>query len=188
MWPKYLDREVTQRVELGRRSPAGTREEPLQDGLGPQALFGFEWQLSPHGEELTDDEMDELARTTSRSSSCATTGSGRLRGRSSAPQAADPHRHPVQALAATLTGVVDIEDSPYEAVVGASLLTVRDRVREAASGELVEVPAGLQAELRDYQCRGLSWLAELTGSASAPAWPTTWVRQDDHADRAAPPP
>ena len=35
---------------------------------------------------------------------------------------------PVQALAATLTGVVDIEDVPYEAVVGASLLKVRERL------------------------------------------------------------
>ena len=81
MWPKYLDREVTQRVELGRRSPAGTREEPLQDGLfGPQALFGFEWQLSLHGEELTDEEMDELARTDQPDHQAARQlGRGRLR-------------------------------------------------------------------------------------------------------------
>lgn len=165
MWPKYLDREVTQRVELGRRAPAGTREEPLQDGLfGPQALFGFEWQLSLHGEELSDDEMDELARTTSpiiklRDNWVAVDSGVIKRARKRLIRTVTP----VQALAATLTGVVDIEDSPYEAVVGASLLAVRDRVREAASGELVAVPAGLRAELRDYQRRGLSWLAELTG-------------------------
>ncbi|MCP3420243.1 DEAD/DEAH box helicase [Nocardioides pinisoli] len=165
MWPKYLDREVTQRVELGRRAPAGTREEPLQDGLfGPQALFGFEWQLSLHGEELSDDEMDELARTTSpiiklRDNWVAVDSGVIKRARKRLIRTVTP----VQALAATLTGVVDIEDSPYEAVVGASLLAVRDRVREAASGELVDVPVGLQAELRDYQRRGLSWLAELTG-------------------------
>lgn len=165
MWPKYLDREVTQRVELGRRAPAGTREEPLQDGLfGPQALFGFEWQLSLHGEELSDDEMDELARTTSpiiklRDNWVAVDSGVIKRARKRLIRTVTP----VQALAATLTGVVDIEDSPYEAVVGASLLAVRDRVREAASGELVDVPAGLRAELRDYQRRGLSWLAELTG-------------------------
>ena len=69
---------------------------------------------------------------------------------------------PVQALAVTLTGVVDVEDVPYEAIVGASLLKVRDRLRDAATGEPVAVPAGLQAELRDYQHRGLGWLAELT--------------------------
>ncbi len=164
MWPKYLDREVTQRVELGHQRSAPTREEPLQDGLfGPQALFGFEWQLSLHGEELTDDEMDELARTTSpiiklRDNWVAVDSAVIKRARKRLIRTITP----VQALAATLTGVVDIEDAPYEAVVGASLLKVRDRVRDAVSGELVEVPVGLRAELRDYQRRGLSWLAELT--------------------------
>ena len=69
---------------------------------------------------------------------------------------------PVQALAATLTGVVDVEDVPYEAIVGASLLKVRDRLQAAATGEPVALPTGLHADLRDYQRRGLTWLAELT--------------------------
>ena len=164
MWPKYLDREVTQRVELGRRSPAGGREEPLQDGLfGPQALFGFEWQLSLHGEELTEDEMDELARTTRpiiklRDNWVAVDSAVIKRARRRLIRTVTP----VQALAATLTGVVDIEDAPYEAVVGASLLAVRDRVREAASGEPIAAVAAVRVALRDYQRRGLSWLAELT--------------------------
>ena len=164
MWPTYLDREVTQRVELGHQRSAGTREEALQDGLfGPQALFGFEWQLSLHGEELTDDEMDELARTTSpiiklRDNWVAVDSAVIKRARKRLIRTVTP----VQALAATLTGVVDIEDAPYEAVVGASLLKVRDRVRDAVTGDLVEVPSALQADLRDYQRRGLTWLAELT--------------------------
>jgi SNF2 family DNA or RNA helicase len=136
----------------------------LQDGLfGPQALFGFEWQLSLHGEELTDDEMDELARTTSpiiklRDNWVAVDSAIIKRARKRLVRTVTP----VQALAASLTGVVDIEDAPYEAVVGASLLKVRDRVRDAATGELVDVPSALRAELRDYQRRGLTWLAELT--------------------------
>jgi superfamily II DNA or RNA helicase len=164
MWPKYLDREVTQRVELGRRTPASRREEPLQDGLfGPQALFGFEWQLSLHGEELTEEEMDELARTTSpiirlRDNWVAVDSGVIKRARKRLIRTVTP----VQALAATLTGVVDIEDVPYEAVVGASLLKVRDRLNAAATTEPVAVPAGLRAELRDYQRHGLTWLAELT--------------------------
>lgn len=164
LWPKYLDRDVTQRVALGRRSTAAPREEALHDGLfGPDALFGFEWQLSLHGEELTEQEMDELARATSpvirlRDNWVAVDSALIARARKRLIRTVTP----VQALAATLTGVVDIEDAPYEAVVGASLLTVRDRVRAAATGELVEVPAGLRAELRDYQRRGLSWLAGLT--------------------------
>ena len=164
LWPKYLDREVTQRVELGHRSAPGRREEPLQDGLfGPQALFGFEWQVSLHGEELTEEEMDELARTASpiiklRDNWVAVDSGIIKRARKRLIRTVTP----VQALAATLTGVVDIEDVPYEAVVGASLLTVRDRLRDAATGAMVDVPPALRAELRDYQRRGLSWLAELT--------------------------
>ncbi|QSR28965.1 ATP-dependent helicase [Nocardioides sp. S5] len=164
LWPKYLDREVTQRVELGRRSAPGRREEPLQDGLfGPQALFGFEWQVSLHGEELSEEEMDELARTASpiiklRDNWVAVDSGIIKRARKRLIRTVTP----VQALAATLTGVVDIEDVPYEAVVGASLLAVRDRLRDAATGALVDVPPALRAELRDYQRRGLSWLAELT--------------------------
>ena len=165
MWPKYLDRDVTQRVELGAQRPAAAvREEALQDGLfGPQALFGFEWQLSLHGEELTEDEMDELSRATSpiiklRDNWVAVDSSVIKRARKRLIRTITP----VQALAVTLTGVVDVEDVPYEAIVGASLLKVRDRLREAATGELVDVPSGLHADLRDYQRRGLSWLAELT--------------------------
>ena len=164
MWPKYLDREVTQRVELGSRRAPGARDEPLQDGLfGPQALFGFEWQLSLHGEELTEDEMDELARTTSpiiklRDNWVAVDSAVLKRARKRLIRTVTP----VQALAATLTGVVDVEEVPYEAVVGASLLTVRDRLREAATDATVEVPAALQADLRDYQRHGLAWLAGLT--------------------------
>ena len=164
MWPRYLDREVTQRVELGRRSGAGPREELLQDGLfGPQALFGFEWQLSLHGEELTPEEMDELARTTTpiirlRDNWVAVDSGVLKRARKRLIRSVTP----VQALAATLTGVVDIEDVDYEAVVGASLLTLRNQVLAAATGEPVEVPAGLHATLRDYQRQGLTWLAGLT--------------------------
>ncbi len=164
MWPKYLDRDVTQRVELGRRQAAAPREEALHDGLfGPQALFGFEWQLSLHGEELTEDEMDELARATTpiiklRDNWVAVDSGVIKRARKRLIRTVTP----VQAIAATLTGVVDIEDVPYEAVVGASLLKVRERLAAATTGALVEVPAGLRAELRDYQRRGLSWLAELT--------------------------
>lgn len=164
MWPKYLDRDVTQRVELGRRQSAGPREEALHDGLfGPQALFGFEWQLSLHGDELTEEEMDELARTTSpiirlRDNWVAVDSGVIKRARKRLIRTVTP----VQAISATLTGVVDIEDVPYEAVVGASLLKVRERLAAATTGELVEVPAALRADLRDYQRRGLSWLAELT--------------------------
>ncbi len=47
---------------------------------------------------------------------------------------------------------------------GASLLRVRDRVVDAATVAPQPPPAGLDATLRDYQLRGLTWLTELTGA------------------------
>ena len=42
---------------------------------------------------------------------------------------------PAAALAATLTEVVHVEDVAHEAIVGATLLKVRDRLQAAATGD-----------------------------------------------------
>jgi superfamily II DNA or RNA helicase len=162
MWPRYLDRDVTSRVELA--AAGSRREEALNDGLfGPEALFGFQWQLALHGEPLSEEEMHELARTTRpfiklRDNWVAVDSAVVKRARKRLIRTVTP----VQALAATLTEVVAVEDVAYEAVVGASLLKVRERLLQAATGTPVAVPAGLSAQLRDYQRQGLTWLAELT--------------------------
>ena len=162
LWPRYLDREVTQRVEL---ASMGSREEKLQDGLfGPDALFGFRWQMALHGEPLTEEEMDELARSTQpiiklRDNWVALDSALLKRARKRLIKQVAP----VQALAATLTVAVEVDDVPYEAVVGASLLKVREQLLGGRTGKVVPVPAGLHATLRDYQREGLTWLAELTG-------------------------
>lgn len=162
LWPRYLDRDVTSRVVLS--GPPASRDEPLQTGLfGPDALFGFSWQLALHGDALTEEEMDDLSRAatpiikirdnwTIVDSAVLTRARKRLIRRVA----------PAAALAATLTEVVQVEDVEHQAVVGASLLAVRDRLRTAAVREPIAVPAGLAATLRDYQRHGFSWLAELT--------------------------
>jgi len=163
LWPRGLDRDLTARVEL--TSAGGPREEPLQTGLfGPDALFGFKWQLALHGEALTDDEMDRLATAASpiikiRDNWTVVDPTMLKRAKRRMIRTVAP----ATALAATLTNVVQVEEVDHEAVVGASLLKVRDRLREALTGEPIEPPAALAATLRDYQRRGYSWLAELTG-------------------------
>lgn len=162
LWPRYLDRDVTSRVVLS--GPPASRDEPLQTGLfGPDALFGFSWQLALHGDALSDEEMDDLAR--------AATPIIKIRDNWTIVDSAVLKRArkrlikrvaPAAALAATLTEVVQVEDVEHQAVVGASLLRVRDQLRTAAVREPIEVPAGLAARLRDYQRHGFSWLAELT--------------------------
>ncbi|MGN0065655.1 MAG: DEAD/DEAH box helicase [Nocardioides sp.] len=168
LWPKYLDRDVTSKVTLsaGRRDATGAfREEPLQDGLlGTQTLFGFQWQVALDGEPLTETEMDELAHATSaviriRDNWMVVDSSVLKRARRRMVRTV-----PVaQAVAAALTGSVVVDDVEHDAVVGASLLAVRERLLGAVTGQPVALPAGLAATLRDYQHQALTWLAEITG-------------------------
>jgi SNF2 family DNA or RNA helicase len=67
-----------------------------------------------------------------------------------------------QAVAAALTGVVEVEDAPAEVVVGASVLRVREQLLGAATTEPLPPPPGLAATLRDYQRHGFTWLDTLT--------------------------
>lgn len=164
LWPRHLDRDVTAKVELTEARTGPKREEALQTGLfGPEALFGFQWQLALHGDALTEEEMDQLAG--------AATPIIKIRDNWTVVDPAMLKRakrrlirtvQPAAALAATLTNVVQIEDVAHEAIVGASLLKVRDRLRAAGTREPVDGPPALAATLRDYQRQGLTWLVELT--------------------------
>jgi len=159
-WPRSLNRDVTSRAVL-----RPSNEDLLQEGLfGPESLFSFNWQLALRGDTLTDEEMDTLA--------AAATPLVKLRDQWVVVDSATLRRarkrmirtvKTSQALAATLTGVVQVDDTDTEVVVGASLERVRERLRGAAAAPPLPVPAALTAELRDYQRHGMSWLAELTG-------------------------
>ncbi|HEU4812359.1 MAG TPA: DEAD/DEAH box helicase, partial [Nocardioides sp.] len=163
LWPRSLGRDLTAATVLDR-APAGPREQPLHDGLfGPEAMFAFSWRIALHGEPLTEEEMDQLAASAAPVL--------KLRGSWTVidPAIARKARKrlvrtvkPAQAVAATLTGVVQVEDLEEQVIVGASLLKVRDRLLTAATREPVPPPARLEATLRDYQLHGLTWLAEMT--------------------------
>ena len=163
LWPRSLGRDLTAVTVL--RPGTGEREEPLVEGLfGPDSMFSFSWQLALHGDPLTEDEMDQLAAATGpivrlRDNWMVVDPAMARRARKRLVRTAKP----AQALAATLTGVVTVEDVDEQVVVGATLEKVRERVTTAATREPVPVPAGLAATLRDYQRHGLTWLAELTG-------------------------
>ena len=171
LWPKALGRDLTATTVLDRAPAApgasgapGRREEPLNDPvLGTEALFSFNWQLALHGEPLSEEEMDRLASSASPLL--------RLRGSwtvvdpalaAKAKKRLIRRVKPAEAVAAALTGTVQVHDQEEQVVVGASLLAVRERLRTAATREPVEPPAALKADLRDYQRHGLTWLAELT--------------------------
>ena len=176
-WPTSLGRDLTATAVLEREggrpangAASAVREEPLQEPLlGSESLFGFRWQLAVHGDDLTSEEMDELARAASPIL--------KLRGSWTVVDPATARKakkrlirtvKPAQAIAAALTGAVTIAASgdgvPDEqpVVVGASLLKVRERLLAAAVRPPIETPSGLEAQLRDYQRHGLTWLADLT--------------------------
>ena len=168
LWPRSLGRDLTVTTVLDRSRPMSQREAQLRTGIfGEDELFSFRWQLAVHGDPLTEEEMEQLA------SSAAPLL--RLRGNWTVvdPAIARKARKRVvrtatasEAIAAALTGVVQLgtADEPVEEQVqlGASLLQVRERLLNAARQPPVDVPAGLQGTLRDYQRQGLTWLAELT--------------------------
>ncbi len=183
-WPRDLGRELTSAAVLDRAPARAGQEQPLQSStLGADSLFAFRWQVSLHGDPLSDEEMARLAES----------AGSVVRLRDSwvvvDPATAEKARRrlirtvrPSQALAAALTGRVPVGPehaaadgaepgegeatgglgSEAEVVVGASLLHVRDRLRQATTREPVPIPAGLDATLRHYQHQGLTWLAELT--------------------------
>jgi superfamily II DNA or RNA helicase len=165
MWPRALGRELTARpVVDSRPRPGGSREEALNTGLFAVAdLFSFKWQLAIGDEPLTDEEMDELAQATAPvlklrgSWTIVDPGIARKARKRLLRQAT-----PAEALGAALTGVAEVESATSDVIVGATLAKLRDRVADVGQGEPVAVPAALQATLRDYQRRGLTWLADLT--------------------------
>ncbi|MDO7868298.1 DEAD/DEAH box helicase [Nocardioides jiangxiensis] len=173
LWPRVLGRDlvastVLEPAQRVRRSGEGgdgsQREEALQDSpFGTEKLFAFNWRISLAGEPLTDDEMDQLA------SAAAPVIKLRDQWIVVDPEIARKARKrlvrtvpaPV-AVAAALSGVVQVDERPVGVAIGATLEKVRAQLVGAATRPPVEAPAGLDAALRDYQRHGLTWLAELT--------------------------
>ncbi len=162
LWPRSLGRDLKATATLDR-VPARREGQLVEGVLSGDALFAFNWQVALRGDPLTDAEMDALARSSSPML--------RLRGGWTVvdPSVARKARSrlirtvkPAQAVAAALTGVVDIDDAPAEVVVGASLLTVREQLLDAATAPPLPTPAGLAATLRDYQRQGFTWLDRVT--------------------------
>ena len=176
-WPRALGPELTTRAVLDTRPDPrgaggdGPAELPLQENpFSAEGLFSFSWQVALHGEPLSEEEMTQLAQAASPVI--------KLRGAWTVvdPTTAQRARKRLirkatgaQALAAALTGTTELpapadgEPESTPVVVGASILRVREQVLAAATRDPLPEPPGLEATLRDYQRRGLTWLADLTG-------------------------
>ncbi|WP_309141489.1 DEAD/DEAH box helicase [Streptomyces composti] len=166
-WPKELTRGLVTRAQVG---PADEERKSGPDGFGQgpsflsaEALLAFDWSFAVGGHKITRAELDRLAEA----------GRPVVRLRDQwvliDPQEIERARArrarkvtPVEALGAALTGSVEVDGRRIEVRPAGWLASLRDRLAEPGAQEPVEPPAGLAAPLRDYQRRGLDWLARMT--------------------------
>ncbi|MEV7037747.1 DEAD/DEAH box helicase [Amycolatopsis sp. NPDC051061] len=157
-WPAELVGSLTARAVVD----AGDAPGDLPSFFGGGRALEFDWQLALGGEVLTEAELDALAearrpvvRLRDRWVLVDPALAAKARERTLKPLT------PVDTLGAVLTGTIEVDGEPVEVVTEGWLARLRERL--TAAPEPQAPPAGLAATLRDYQLRGLQWLATVTG-------------------------
>ncbi|WP_225630175.1 DEAD/DEAH box helicase [Streptomyces solaniscabiei] len=166
-WPRELSRDLTTRAEVGPSDGEPGPGADAGDGgpsfLSADALLAFDWWFALGDERLTRDELDRLAE--------ANRPVVRLRDRwvlvdpeeVRRARARQDHKvTPVDALAAALTGSTEVDGRRVEVRPTGWLAALRERIADPEGQDAVPQPAALAATLRDYQRRGLNWLAHMT--------------------------
>jgi superfamily II DNA or RNA helicase len=160
-WPKELLSSLSARVVIGK---ADSPPSDMRSALGGDGVLSFDWQLALGDQPLTKAELDQLAD--------AHRPVVRLRDNwvlvdpDMTRKARERELKPVSALEAlgvALTGSAEIDGDQVDVVANGWLDALRARIADPDTGtEEVGQPAALAATLRDYQLRGLRWLARMT--------------------------
>jgi superfamily II DNA or RNA helicase len=149
-WPRELDRDVAAATVVH-----GDHLPSFFDGV-----LDFSWQVSLGGAPLSVEEMDRLAeahrpvvRLRDRWTPVSHDLARKARDRVLKPLTA------VEALGAALTGLANVDGEWAPVAPSRPLELLREKLSDT---DEVEQPAALTATLRDYQLRGLRWLARMT--------------------------
>ncbi|MBL8778632.1 MAG: DEAD/DEAH box helicase [Acidimicrobiales bacterium] len=157
LWPKELVDDLTlTAVASSTPAPAGVAET----GFSLEDLLELRWTAAIGGEALTAAELAALAE--------AKRPVVRLRGRW---VRADPERlarlrqrrrlSAGEVLAASLGAELVIDGEALEVELEGPLAGLTERLAAFDPTHALPAPAGLGAELRPYQQRGVAWLAEM---------------------------
>ncbi|WP_127359989.1 DEAD/DEAH box helicase [Actinacidiphila soli] len=168
-WPRELVKALEMRAEIGAATAPGATVDTL---LGRDALLDFSWHVALGGEQLTQDELDLLAevrrplvRLRDQWVVADPRLVARLKRERTLPQALRAGGTPISpldALQAVLTGEVEWDGERVEVDASGAFGELVARLRDPEVRAPVRVPEGLHATLRDYQKRGLAWLADMT--------------------------
>ncbi|HWU10663.1 MAG TPA: DEAD/DEAH box helicase [Streptomyces sp.] len=162
-WPKELARQLLARAVI---EPTEKAASDLPSLLSADALLAFRWQFTLGGRELEPAELDRLAE--------AQRPMVRLRDQwvlidpellARARDRKDRQLTAVQALAAALAGSTEIDGERVDVTARGWIAELKERLADPDASTRrapVPQPAGLQATLRDYQLRGLTWLHQMT--------------------------
>ncbi|MFF0001490.1 DEAD/DEAH box helicase [Streptomyces avermitilis] len=158
-WPRELVKALTATAEIGQRTAPGSSAGGMLDA---DTLLDFRWRLSLGDDPLTEAEMDALAETRRplvRLRDQWVVADPKLVAR--ARRRRMEPLTPMEGLGAALTGEMERDGETFRCAAVGALGDLVARIRDPESRTPAPQPTALKATLRDYQKRGLAWLAEM---------------------------